>query len=291
MNLNLLHLQYFYTVARENGFTKASKTLRIQQPAISRMVKLLEEDLEFKLFEKVGRNVQLTPQGIEVFEYCKKIFGTVEELRQSVGQINDECKGPLLLAASEPIASHFIPQIMSDYKAQYKKVYPNIFSGPASILFDKIIRGEIELGLFFHTPEIPEKLEIFKTLNVKFHLVIKKNLKRNKDVIESFIGSREIDDTSTSRFPTLDRLKRDYPEASIKISSNNLTAHREMVLRGLGVSILPDFLVKQDIQDGNLAALYPNENFNFQMKFIKRKTAIMSTNAKAWIQLIDSTVR
>ena len=104
--MNLLHLQYFYMVAKEQGFTKASKALRIQQPAISRMVKLLEADLGLNLFEKIGRNVQLTKSGHEVFEYCKKIFGTVEELKNSIGQISGECSGPLMIAASEPIASH-----------------------------------------------------------------------------------------------------------------------------------------------------------------------------------------
>ena len=51
--MNLLHLHYFYHVAKEGGFTKASTSLRIQQPAISRMVKLLESDIGFSLFERV----------------------------------------------------------------------------------------------------------------------------------------------------------------------------------------------------------------------------------------------
>jgi DNA-binding transcriptional LysR family regulator len=89
--MNLLHLQYFYVVAKEQGFTQASRALRIQQPAISRMVKLLEEDFGFKLFEKVGRNVQLTKAGSEVFEHCKNIFGGVEDLKQSLGKISGDC--------------------------------------------------------------------------------------------------------------------------------------------------------------------------------------------------------
>lgn len=72
--MNLLHLQYFYVVAKEQGFTKASKALRIQQPAISRMVKLLEEDLGVRLFEKIGRNIQLTTQGKDVFQHYKNDF-------------------------------------------------------------------------------------------------------------------------------------------------------------------------------------------------------------------------
>lgn len=278
--MNLLHLQYFYTVAKEQGFTRASKILRIQQPAISRMVKLLEEDFGFQLFEKVGRHVQLTPKGQEVFEHCQKIFGSVTELKQSLGRISGEVKGPLRIAAAEPIASHFLPRMLEEYLSKYPQVHPNLFSGPASILFQQIESGQLELGIFFHIPDLPEKLEIFERKDIPYRLVIRKDLKRKKEVLESFIGSREIDDTSTRRFPTLEKLRRDHPQAKIKVSSNNLTSHKEMVLRGIGVAVLPEFLIKNELKEGLFADLLPKENLIFQMKFIKRRTATLSLAAK-----------
>ena len=281
--MNLLHLQYFYVVAKEQGFTNASKALRIQQPAISRMVKLLEDDLGLKLFERVGRNVQLTTAGQEVFEYCKKIFGTVDELKNSVGQMSGECSGPLLIAATESIASHYLPKVFKSYLEKNPKVYPNVYSAPASLLFEKIGKGELEIGLFFHIPELPDKLEIFRTQDVRFHLVVKKDLRRKTAVLERFIGSREIDDTSTKRFPTLERLKKDHPQAAIKISSNNLTSHKEMVLQGLGVSILPEFLIDHEIKSGLLTDIYPHERFVFKLKFVKRKNGILSLSAQSLV--------
>lgn len=277
--MNLLHLQYFYVVAKEQGFTKASISLRIQQPAISRMVRLLEDDLGFKLFEKVGRNVQLTKSGIEVYDYCKKIFGQVDELKQSLGKISGDCKGPVLIGTSEPIASHFLPKVLKNYISKFPYTYPNIFSGPASMIFETLSKGDLEIGIFFHTPEISDKLEIYDSRDIRFHLVIRKDLKKNKSVIESFIGSREIDDKSTKRFPTLERLRKDFPLAKIKISSNNLTAHKEMVIQGLGVSILPEFLIKKELDEGILISIYNHDIFNFKMKFIKRKTAVLSMAA------------
>lgn len=282
--MNLLHLQYFYVVAKENGFTNASKALRIQQPAISRMVKLLEDDLGFKLFERVGRNVQLTRQGAEVFEHSKKIFSAVDDLKQSLGRISGECKGPVKIAAAEPVASHFLPKIMAGFLAKHSEVHPSLFSGPASMLFEKILSGEIEFGIFFHIPELPEKLEVFERKAVRYHLVIQKEARRKRNVLETFIGSREIDDTSTRKFPTLERLREEYPKAEIKISSNNLTAHREMVLRGIGVSVLPHFLIEEDLKAGRLIDLLPKESLMFQMKFIKRRTAILSLPASHWVQ-------
>jgi DNA-binding transcriptional LysR family regulator len=283
MDMNLLHLHYFYVVAREQGFTKASKVLRIQQPAISRMVRLLEDDLDLKLFEKVGRNIQLTKAGSEVFEASKKIFGAVDDLEKSIGTIKGECKGPLAIAAAEPIASHFLPKVTRTYLEKYPKVYPSVFSGPASLLLERIASGELELGLFFHLPDLSEKLEIIETKDIRFHLVVRKDLRKTKSVLETFIGSREIDDTSTRRFPTLERLKRDHPEAKIKISSNNLTAHKAMVLEGLGVSVLPEFLIRHDLRSGKLVEVFPKEKFLFQMKFIKRRTGVLSSNAVSLI--------
>lgn len=283
--MNLLHLQYFYVVAKEGGFTNASKSLRIQQPAISRMVKLLEDDIGFKLFEKIGRHVQLTKAGSQVFEHCKVIFGSVEGLKQSLGQISGDCKGPMLVGASEPIASHFLPAIIKNYLNQFPEVYPNIYSGPASMLFELIIKGNIEFGIFFHTPELPEKLEIFETKEVRYRLVISKEFKKSKKVIESFIGSREIDYTLTKLFPTLERIRKDYPSAKIKISSNNLTSHKEMVLQGLGISILPDFLIESELKEGTLTDLYPQDTFHFKMKFIKRRTTILSNASHELVRI------
>lgn len=282
--MNLLHLRYFYVVAKERGFTRASEQLRIQQPAISRMVAQLEDAMGFKLFEKVGRGVQLTRQGAEVFESCKKIFGEVEALESSLGQISGEVKGPLVVAAAEPVASHFVPEVLASFLGAHPKVYPSVFSGPASMLFGRIEKGEIELGVFFHIPDLPDRLEIFERRKFRFRLVVRKDLRRKKEVLHSFIGSREVDDVTTRRFPTLERLRLVYPAAKITISSNNLTAHRELVLRGLGVAILPEFLVGEDLKSGAIVDVLPKEDFEFEMKFVRRKSAVSSLAASKFIE-------
>lgn len=286
--MNLLHLEYFYYVAKEGGFLRAAEKLRIQQPAISRMVASLEDYFGFKLFEKIGRNVRLTPQGEEVFESCKKIFSDVEELKQSVGKISGEHKGSLLIGASEPIASHYLPPKIAALVKQHPKLYPNIYSGPASILLKKIENGDLEVGIFFHIPTLSEKLIIDCKIDVDFRLVVRRDLCKDESVLNHFIGSREIDDLSTKSFPTLDRLRQKYPKASIKTSSNNLTAHRALVISGVGVSVLPKFLIEEDLKKKILIDVFPGQNFVFQMKIIKRRHAILSLNASSLIKNLNS---
>lgn len=289
--MNLLHLEYFFVVAREGGFTRASEVMRIQQPAISRMVKQLEEDFGFALFEKVGRNVQLTKQGLDVFENCKQIFGAVDNLKTSLGQIKGVCQGPLVIGAAEAIASHFIPSAMPLYLGSNPKVYPSVISGPASMLLGEILNGKIEVGMFFHVPDLPDKAEVFDRKVFRYHLVVKKSLRKKREVIESFIGSREIDDVTTRRFPTIERIKKDYPGVKIRISSNNLTSHLQYVREGLGVAILPEFLVKEDLKSGVLTDVFPGEKFEFEMKLIKRRTSVLSLNARTFLEACFSGLK
>ena len=286
--MNLLHLEYFFTVAKEGGFIKASKALRIQQPAISRMVGQLEDSFGFKLFEKVGRNVQLTAKGDQVFEKCKRIFAEIDGLKLSLGEINGECSGPLTIAAAEPITSHLLPKILGEYHQLFPKVYPSLYSGIASMLLESIIKGNIEMGLFFHMPELSEKLVLDRYYTIPFRFVIKKEFRTKKSVLESFIGSREIDDMDNRKFPTLQKLKKIYPAASIKFSSNNLTAHKEMVLNGLGVAILPEFLLRDELEKKILVDVLPHEIFQFQLKVIKRKHAVLSLNALKFLEVFES---
>jgi DNA-binding transcriptional LysR family regulator len=286
--MNLLHLEYFYTVAKEGGFLRASEKMRIQQPAISRMVGQLEEYFSFKLFEKVGRNVALTQKGQEVFEHCEKIFGQVNLLKTSIGKISGVCKGPLIIAAAEPVASHFLPNILSIILKNHPQIYPQIFSGPSSLLLKKIENSEIELGLFFHLPDLSKKLIVINKYPIKFRLVIRHDLKKNREALTSFIGSREIDDSNAQNFPTLEKLKKKYSEAKIKISSNNLSAHKEMVMAGLGVSVLPEFLVHDDLKSKKLADVLDGEEFVFYLKLVKRVNAELSLNGMSLLNILGN---
>lgn len=281
--MNLLHLHYFHSVAKEGGYTKASRALGIQQPAISRMVAQLEDSLGFPLFERLGREIRLTRQGREVFEHSRRIFDRVEDLKTAVGQLKGVPKGPLVFGAAEPIASHFVPEILERVLPAHPGLYPNIHSGPAAILFERIQKGDLEFGLFFHVPEVPESLKLTVLRKVRFHLVVRKDLRKQASVLESFIGSREIDDVATRSFPTLKKLKALHPDAAIKISSNNLTAHRSMVLRGLGVSVLPDFLIGEDLEKGRLVDILPREHLEFDLKSVRRETSAPSLNAETFL--------
>jgi len=72
MELNLHQLEIFLCIARERSFSKAAERLRISQPSVSIQIRNLEDSLEVKLFERLGRRVYLTREGKAVLEHAKK---------------------------------------------------------------------------------------------------------------------------------------------------------------------------------------------------------------------------
>jgi len=82
--LNYHHLLYFWTVAREGTIARASEKLHLGQPAISTQLKQLEQSLGQKLFQKTGRNLELTETGRMVYRYADEIFSLGREMVDSV---------------------------------------------------------------------------------------------------------------------------------------------------------------------------------------------------------------
>jgi LysR family transcriptional activator of nhaA len=82
--LNYHHLLYFWSVVKEGGVAQAAEALRLSPPTISGQVRALEEALELKLFDRVGRKLQLTEAGRMVFRYADEIFNLGGELLDTV---------------------------------------------------------------------------------------------------------------------------------------------------------------------------------------------------------------
>ena len=287
--MNLLHLHYFYVVAEQGGFTKASQALSVRQPALSQMVKQLEESFGFRLLERQARGVLLTQRGRQVFDHARKIFAEVDTLERAMGQISGECAGDLRFAAGEPIASVLVPLAIQAVRARYPKVYPQFTSGPASLLLERVRLGSLEFGAFFHVPDLKEDLLVVEKIPVRFHLVVKKEERRNGRVLRTFVGSREIDDTTTRHFPTLARWQKNVPDASIAISTNSITAHKSLVMLGEGIAVLPRFLIGRELEERVLLDLLPKERLDFDLLVIARQTATLSLNAKALLTALKKS--
>ena len=114
--MNLDQLKNFLAVAVNKSFTIAAEKLFRTQPAISTQVRVLEEELGTKLFDRIGKKVCLTPAGDVLFTYAQRLLTLHDEAKLAVVAVNTTPKGKILIGANEATCLYVLPQIFTIFK-------------------------------------------------------------------------------------------------------------------------------------------------------------------------------
>ena len=121
-NINLNFLKIFMEVANSNSFLEASNKLFITQPAISRSIAKLEEDLGVVLFYRANKGIALTPSGEVLLKYIKESNALLETCQRVLTSMNDIEQGHIVIG----VQSHIVRNYLMDKVCSFRKKHPNI---------------------------------------------------------------------------------------------------------------------------------------------------------------------
>src|SRR5262249_7397235 len=141
--MNLKHLQTFAVIAKHGSVAKAADELRITQPALSRQIKTLQEQLDLKLFDLVGRRLSLTAEGKEIVKHCHGLLvhaGTVFEDARSLGQGKT---GVLNVGAAPQTIARYFPSFLQSYQKDAPDVRVRLVEAGAADLLAMVERGDL----------------------------------------------------------------------------------------------------------------------------------------------------
>ncbi|PVV51252.1 LysR family transcriptional regulator [Chryseobacterium sp. HMWF035] len=140
-------LKVFHTVASRSSFTKASEELNISQPAVTKHIKEIENQLNTKLFDRKGTSIQLTQSGKILFEYAEKIRNIYRDLEFEIHQINQKHQGKLIIGASTTVAQYILPEILAKFKSYYKDLKIELITHNTEMISELLKDGKIDLGI------------------------------------------------------------------------------------------------------------------------------------------------
>ncbi|WEK70138.1 MAG: LysR family transcriptional regulator [Candidatus Chryseobacterium colombiense] len=140
-------LKVFHTVASRSSFTKASEELNISQPAVTKHIKEIENQLNTKLFDRKGTSIQLTQSGQILFEYAEKIRNIYRDLEFEINQVNQQHKGKLIIGASTTVAQYILPEILAKFNSYYKDIKIELITHNTEIISELLKEGKIDLGI------------------------------------------------------------------------------------------------------------------------------------------------
>ncbi|WP_419868136.1 LysR family transcriptional regulator [Chryseobacterium sp. CT-SW4] len=140
-------LKVFYKVATRLSFTKASDELNISQPAVTKHIKEIENQLNTKLFNRKGTTIQLTESGKILYGYAEKIRNIYRDMEFEINQINQQHKGKLIIGASTTIAQYILPEILAKFHSYYKDIKIELFTHNTETISSLLKKGKIDLGI------------------------------------------------------------------------------------------------------------------------------------------------
>lgn len=159
--MELRVLRYFLTVAKEQSFTKAAEQLHITQPTLSRQILGLEEELETVLFNRNGRNITLTDEGLLLKRRALEIIDLEDKIVDEFKENEDVVDGVITIGCGEFAAVETLAKIIEGYKRKYPMVQIALHTGTADNVLEMMNKGLIDIGLFLE-PTNTENLDYIR---------------------------------------------------------------------------------------------------------------------------------
>ncbi|OOY83779.1 LysR family transcriptional regulator, partial [Solemya velum gill symbiont] len=153
-------LSVFIEVARSGSFSRAAENLYLTQPAVSKRIAALENELSAPLFNRIGRHISLTEAGEILLPKALQMIADADEMQRAVNSLSDHVGGKLLMATSHHIGLHRLPGILRNFSQSYPDVELDIRFMDSEVACQLVEQGELEMAIVTLPTDKPEKLQL-----------------------------------------------------------------------------------------------------------------------------------
>ena len=257
---NLVLLQTFYEVARTGSVTHAARNLGRSQPAVSHRLRALEADLGVRLFEKVGRHLQLTDFGRRLQVECLDLMARSQHIRERVTQTQKEVEGRVTIGTLPTVASHLLVPSLRALFERYPKVAIIFRFDEVPRLFQRLRTGELDVLVVVGAHDekgvdiqpvgeaslvavmapamAPARRKTISPLQLRRSRYLAYGGERDPtfQVIDRYAKANDLEGPYTPHVPHIETL-------------------RELAAAKAGYALLPAYTVRQDQRAGRLVAL------------------------------------
>ena len=147
-------LKYFLTVAREENITRAAEILHISQPALSRQLMQLEEELGVQLFTRGRHSTSLTEDGMLLRRRAQEIVDLTEKTEREFRTHTEELSGTISIGSGEGEVMRYLAGVMKSFGEQYPAVTFDLYSNDADHVKERLERGTLDLGAFIGNTDL-----------------------------------------------------------------------------------------------------------------------------------------
>ena len=253
-------MKIFVTVAKRGGITAAANHLMLSQPAVTIQIRNLESEMGVKLIEGKGRGIQLTNEGVLLYEQGQRLFQLESQIEQQFYE-HIHHKKQIHIAASYISTSYVLPQLITQYKARHLEVSFSISLSNVQKVAERVRNFEADFGLVVQSEIGYEELNFEPYLTVPFWFVVHSTHPLANQTVE-------IHQLTTEEFiyremgsSTRDLLEAVFytnncplPKRAVEIQGMHESV--KLVEAGFGMTLAPALCVTESIANGKLARVF-----------------------------------
>ncbi|QAA31390.1 LysR family transcriptional regulator [Clostridium manihotivorum] len=288
--MDLKQLNSFVTICKLQSFTQAADSLGYAQSTITTQIKLLENELGVKLFERIGKSITLTHQGKKLLPYAKQMLKLSSEIK-NVLTSEEVPSGVLTIGAAESLCVLRLPEILKEYRRLYPNVEVSMKFGNCTdfrhFLRDNFIDVAFSLGTRIESEDFITEIsfdEPMLLLTAPGHHLIDKSEVLPEDIAKEPLILTELGCSYRAVFENM--LNSLNLKANVVLETGSVQAIKQFTMSGLGVTLLPKVAVEEELNNGRLIALnWSGPDFGIVSQVLYHKDKWLSPALKAFLKL------
>ena len=256
--MDLVQLRTFIQVAELGSLSKAADRIRIAQPALSRQIRLLEEELGTELFTRHGRGMVITERGQQVLQHASLVMAAVNDLKAQAADRVEQLTGRVAIGMPPTVSDLISVPLVAALNGAHPKLELRLVGSFTGHLIDWLQRGEIDVAVLYDPqatrslrsqPLLIENLMLIGPANgvlSPIRAIPFKRLAEEHVLLPSpRHGLRNIIDRCASEAGV---------SLKVHIEADSFSTLKDLVQHGYGYTILPLSAVDREIKSGQLCA-------------------------------------
>ena len=289
--INLELYRIFYIVAETNSITKASEILNISQPAVTKQIKNLEEELNTPLFNRTKKGVTLNECGQKIFLKVKHALNLLDEAEKEYGAYNNLTTGTIKIGTSTSLIRNYLLKYIETFHNKYPNIIVEIHTDPTKEMIQKLKNGALDIIIGKYPDYIDKELQYTELSKTRYIFVANKNYFD----IHNPIKAQDLEKLpillqkapSNSRAHAEEFFKKNHIALNplMNIGSSNLLI--DFIKLGYGVGYVTELYVKDMLESKELYKIETSpESEDVSFGIISLKNNLVTSHCTKFIECI-----
>jgi len=293
--MELSQLETFLAVAEERSFSRAALRLHRTQPAVSQVIRKLEQAVGETLFDRAARDGSLTAAGDLLRDYALRLLALRREATSAIDELKSVERGHLQLAANEYTCMYLLPAIDA-FRREFPHVPVTVQRMLASNIPDELSRRTFELGIVSFRPD-PAQIRTIAVYGDSLALIVSPNhpLATAQRVSIKDLGNENFiahNVASPLRRKVIEAFQRHRTPLHMGIELPTIEAIKRFVAMGNGVALVPHLTVARELEAGDLVRVPVMElDVKRVLRLAHRRQATLSYAAKAFLHTLKNLAK